>query len=156
TGGTASANFPVTSAFRAFTGTLEAFLTKLNTTASAIVFSRPVPTTSPSPLTGQSRDALPSAPSLALAIAKDASERLYLAGSGFGGGGPRTGAVVVGSARSGTPRGAVFFVGGAGAAFGSPTAVAAPANTVSLAAQTPWVAGLATAGVVQPTFGGGV
>ena len=156
TGGTASANFPVTSAFRAFTGTLEAFLTKLNTTASAVVFSRPVPTTSPSPLTGQSRDALPSAPSLALAIATDASERLYLAGSEFRGGAAQTDAVVIEFGPSGTSPSDEFFVGGAGDDFGFAIAVDGPGNNVFLAGQTTSVAGLATAGVVQPTFGGGV
>src|SRR5262249_57830236 len=46
--------------------------------------------------------------------------------------------------------------GGGGGALASATGVGGPANTVSLAAQPPRVAGLATAGVVQPTFGGGV
>src|SRR6266481_5269729 len=42
TGGTASVNFPATAGFPAFTGALLAFLTRLNPTASAVVFSRPV------------------------------------------------------------------------------------------------------------------
>ncbi len=154
TGGTASANFPVTSAFPAFTGALQAFLTKLNTTASAVVFSRPVPTTSP--LTGQSRDVLPSAPTLALGIAKDASERLYLAGSEFRGGAAQTDAFVIQFGPSGTSPTADFFVGGAGDDFGFALAVDRPGNNVFLTGQTTSAAGLATAGVVQTTSGGGV
>ena len=154
TGGTASANFPVTSAFPAFTGALQAFLTKLNATASAVVFSRPVPTTAP--LAGQSRDVLPSAPTLALGIAKDASERLYLAGSEFRGLAAQNDAFVIQFGPSGTSPTAEFFVGGPGDDFGFGLAVDGPGNNVFLAGQTTSVTGLTTAGVVQPTFGGAV
>jgi len=154
TGGTASANFPVTSAFPAFTGALQAFLAKLNTTASAVVFSRPVPTSSP--LTGQSRDVLPAAPTLAMGIAKDASDRLYLAGSEFRGGAAQTDAFVIQFGPSGTSPTAEFFVGGPGDDFGLALAVDGPGNNVFLAGQTTSATGLTTAGVVQSTFGGGV
>src|SRR6266850_1004063 len=144
----------VTSAFPAFTGALQAFLTKLNTTASAVVFSRPVPTSSP--LTGQSRDVLPAAPTLAMGIAKDASDRLYLAGSEFRGSAAQTDAFVIQFGPSGTSPTAEFFVGGPGDDFGLALAVDGPGNNVFLAGQTTSATGLTTAGVVQSTFGGGV
>ena len=154
TGGTASVNFPVTAGFASFTGALQAFLTKLNPAASAVTFSRPVPTSTP--LTGQSRDALPAVPSLALGIAQDGSGRLYVAGSEIRGGAPQTDAFVIEFSPAGTSPTAEFFVGGTGDDFGFALAVDALGNNVFLAGQTTSATGFATAGVLQPTLGGGV
>ena len=154
TGGTASANFPSTAGFPPFIAALQAFLTKLDPAASSVLFSRPVPTsTTP---TGQTRDALPTVPSLALGISQDTGGRLYLAGSEFRGGAAQTDAFVIQFSPAGTSPTAEFFVGGTGDDFGLALVVDAPGNNVFLTGQTSSVAGLATAGVVQPTFGGGV
>jgi hypothetical protein len=154
TGGTASANFPITAGFAPFTGALQAFLTKLDPAASTVMFSRSVPTSTP--ITGQSRDALPAVPSLALGISQDSGGRLYLAGSEFRGGAPQTDAFVIQFSPAGTSPTAEFFVGGPGDDFGLALAVDAPGNNVFLTGQTTSVTGLATAGVVQPAFAGAV
>ncbi|HEY7539611.1 MAG TPA: CFI-box-CTERM domain-containing protein [Methylomirabilota bacterium] len=154
TGGTASANFPSTAGFPPFTGALQAFLTKLDPAASSVLFSRSVPTsTTP---TGQARDALPTVPSLALGISQDTGGRLYLAGSEFRGGAAQTDAFVIQFSPAGTSPTAEFFVGGTGDDFGLALVVDALGNNAFLTGQTSSAAGLATAGVAQPTFGGGV
>jgi beta-propeller repeat-containing protein len=154
TGGTASANFPITAGFAPFTGALQAFLTKLDPAASAVMFSRSVPTSTS--IAGQSRDALPAAPSLALGISQDSGGRLYLAGSEVRGGVPQTDAFVIQFSPAGTSSTAEFFVGGLGDDFGLALAVDSPGNNVFLTGQTTSSSGLATAGVVQPAFAGAV
>ena len=141
TGATSSANFPVSASFVPFTGALQAFLTKLNPTASALMFSRSVPTTAPL--------------AAGLGIGQDASGRLYVAGSEIRGGAPQTDAFVIEFSPAGTSPTAEFFVGGAGddVAFGI---VVDPGGTVYLVGQTNSVAGLSTAGAFQTSIGGGV
>ena len=141
TGATASANFPVSASFAPFTGAVQAFLTKLNATGSALMFSRSVPTTAPL--------------AAGLGIGQDASGRLYVAGSEIRGGAPQTDAFVIEFSPAGTSPTAEFFVGGAGddVAFGI---VVDPGGTVYLVGQTNSVAGLSTAGAFQASFGGGV
>ena len=153
TGGSASANFPVTAGFSAFTGALQAFLTKLDPAASAVMFSRSVPTGT---LTGQSRDVLPSAPGIALGVALDDEAHVYLVGSEVRAGAPQTDAFVIQFSSAGTSPTAQTFVGGSGDDFGFALAVDAGGGDVFLAGQTTSPAGLATAGVVQPTLGGSV
>ena len=155
TGSTASANFPVTAGFLPFTGALQAFLTKLNVAGSAVTFSRSVPTSAA--LTGQSRDVLPTAPTMALGIARDNNGRLYVAGSEIRGGAiPQVDGFVIEFGPSGTSPTAEFFVGGAGDDFVFALTVDGVGASVYLVGQTTSATGLATAGAVQSTLGGGV
>jgi hypothetical protein len=154
TGGTASANFPITAGFPAFTGALQAFLTKLDPTASAVMFSRSVPTGAI--LTGQTRDVLPSAPSLALGLARDNGGHLYIVGSEVRAGGPQTDAFVIQFGPTGTSPTAQVFVGGTGDDFGFAIAVDAGGNNAFVTGQTTSATGIATAGVVQPALAGGI
>jgi hypothetical protein len=154
TGGTASANFPITAGFPAFTGALQAFLTKLDPVASVVMFSRAVP--SGANLTGQTRDVLPSAPSLALGLARDFGGHLYVVGSEVRAGAPQTDAFVIQLGPSGTSSTAQVFVGGTGDDFGFAIAVDAGGNNAFVAGQTTSATGLATAGVVQPSLAGGI
>jgi len=154
TGDTASANFPFTAGFPLFTGALQAFLTKLNPAASALLFSRPVPTGAS--LTGQTRDVLPSAPSLALGLARDSAARLYVVGSEVRAGGPQTDAFVIQFGPSGTSPSAQIFIGGTGDDFGLAIAVDPGGSDAFVAGQTTSATGIATAGVVQPALAGGV
>jgi Beta-propeller repeat len=75
TGATSSVNFPATGAFM-FSGTTQAFLTKLNPAGSGLVLSRPVPTGS---LDTTVRD--PAGPSISVGIARDVVGNIYIAGS---------------------------------------------------------------------------
>jgi hypothetical protein len=153
TGGTSSANFPFSAGFPLFTGALQAFLTKLNPAASAVMFSRPVPTGAS--VTGQTRDALPSAPSLALGLARDRDARLYVVGSEVRA--PvQTDAFVIQFSSAGTSPTTQFFVGGTGDDFGLAIAVDAGGSDVFVAGQTTSTSAIATAGVIQPTLAGGV
>jgi Beta-propeller repeat len=145
TGGSASTDFPVTVGFGSLTGTLQAFLTRLNPAATAIVLSRPVPTSAPLP-----------GPSMALGIAQDFFGRIYLAGSEIRGGAPQTDAFVMQLGAGGGSPTVEFFVGGTGDDFGFALAVDTAGNNVFLAGQTDSATGLATGGVVQPTLAGGV
>ncbi|HZO44083.1 MAG TPA: CFI-box-CTERM domain-containing protein [Methylomirabilota bacterium] len=154
TGGTSSANFPFSAGFPLFTGALQAFLTKLNPAASAVMFSRPVPTGAT--VTGQTRDVLPSAPSLALGLARDNGGNLYIVGSEVRAGGPQTDAFVIQFGPSGTSPSAQIFIGGTGDDFGLAIAVDPGGSDAFVAGQTTSASGIATAGVVQPTLGGGV
>ncbi|HKQ66536.1 MAG TPA: CFI-box-CTERM domain-containing protein [Methylomirabilota bacterium] len=154
TGGTSSANFPFSAGFPLFTGALQAFLTKLNPAATAVLFSRPVPTGTT--VTGQTRDVLPSAPSLALGLARDTAARLYVVGSEVRAGGPQTDAFVIQFGPSGTSPSAQIFVGGTGDDFGLAIAVDPGGSDAFVAGQTTSTTGIATAGVIQPTLGGGV
>jgi hypothetical protein len=154
TGGTSSANFPFSAGFPLFTGALQAFLTKLNPAASAVMFSRPVPTGAT--VTGQTRDGLPSAPSLALGLARDNGGNLYIVGSEVRAGGPQTDAFVIQFGPSGTSPSAQIFIGGTGDDFGLAIAVDPGGSDAFVAGQTTSASGIATAGVVQPTLGGGV
>ena len=154
TGDTASANFPFTAGFPLFTGALQAFLTKLNPAATALMFSRPVPTGAS--LTGQTRDVLPSAPSLALGLGRDTAARLYVVGSEVRAGGPQTDAFIIQFGPSGASPSAQVFVGGTGDDFGLAIAVDPAGSDVFVAGQTTSATGIATPGVVQPALAGGV
>ena len=151
TGGSASADFPVTTGFAAFTGALQAFVAELNPTATTLVFSRSVPTSAQ--LTGQLRDALPATPGIGLGIGRDGTGHLYVAGSEIRGGAPQTDAFVIQFSAAGTAPSAEFFVGGPGDDFALALAVD-DAGNVFLAGQTTSTTGLATANTLQPTFAG--
>jgi len=138
-----------------FTEALQAFLTKLNVGSSAVAFSRSVPTTAA--LTGQSRDVLPTAPTMALGIARDNDGRLYVAGSEIRGGAiPQVDGFVIEFGPSGTSPTAAFFVGGPGDDFVFALTVDGVGESVFLVGQTTSITGLATAGAVQSTPGGSV
>jgi hypothetical protein len=142
TGATASANFPVSASFPPFTGALRAFLTKLDSSAARLTFSRPVPTTAPL--------------AAGLAIGQDAAGRLYVAGSEVRGGAPQTDAFVIEFTGGGTSPTAEVFVGGSGDDLAFGVAVDPGGGNVYLAGQTTSAAGFSTPGAFQPVFGGGV
>lgn len=145
TGGSASTDFPLTVGYGSFTGTLQAFLTRLDPAGTAVVISRPVPTSAPLP-----------GPSMALGIAQDFFGRIYLAGSEIRGGAPQTDAFVMQLGAGGGSPTVEFFVGGTGDDFGFALAVDTTGNNAFLVGQTDSATGLATGGVLQPTLAGGV
>ena len=145
TGGSASTDFPLTVGYGTFTGALQVFLTRLNPAGTALVISRPVPTSAPLP-----------GPSMALGIAQDFFGRIYLAGSEIRGAAPQTDAFVMQLGAGGGSPAVEFFVGGTGDDFGFALAVDTAGNHVFLAGQTDSATGLATGGVFQPTLAGGV
>jgi hypothetical protein len=145
TGGSASTDFPLTVGFGSFTGMLQAFLTRLNPDGTAVVISRPVPTSAPLP-----------APGMALGIAQDFFDRIYLAGSELRGGAPQADAFVIQLGAGGGSPPAEFFVGGTGDDFAFALAVDTTGNNVFLAGQTNSATGLAVGSVLQPTLAGGV
>ena len=145
TGGSASTDFPLTVGYGPFTGTLQVFLTRLNPAGTAVVISRPVPTSAPLP-----------GPSMALGIAQDFFGRIYLAGSEIRGGATQTDAFVMQLGAGGGSPPVEVFVGGTGNDFGFALAVDTTGNNAFLAGQTNSATGLATGGVLQPTLAGGV
>ena len=145
TGGSASTDFPLTVGFGSFTGMLQAFLTRLNPDGTAVVISRPVPTSAPLP-----------APSMALGIAQDFSTASTSRGSEIRGGAPQTDAFVIQLGAGGGSPPAEFFVGGTGDDFAFALAVDTAGNNVFLAGQTNSATGLAVGSVLQPTLAGGV
>jgi len=142
TGATASTNFPVSASSPAFTGALQAFLTKLDPTATSLLFSRPVPTTSPL--------------AAGLGIGQDNAGRLYVGGSEVRGGAAQTDAFIIEFSPAGTSPTNEVFVGGSGDDLAFGIAVDPRGGNVYLAGQTTSAAGFSTRGAFQPVFGGGV
>jgi hypothetical protein len=155
TGGTSSvgappAGFPVTAGFASFAGGTQAFLTKLDPTATAIVLSRSVPTGTLSTI---SRDPALAPPSIATSIGRDGAGNIYVSGSESRGV-LLTDAFVISFDSTFASPSPEFFVGGSGDDFGLALAVDA-AGTVFLAGSTTSADFPITPGVVQITLGGG-
>ena len=156
TGGTSSggappAGFPVTVGFANFTGATQAFLTKLNATATVIALSRPVPTGT---LNSVLRDPDLALPSVSTSIGLDAVGNVYLSGSETRAAPRLTDAFIIVFDPAFTSPSAEFFVGGTGDDFGLALAVDAAGN-VFLAGETTSGDFPFTPGVVQATLGGG-
>src|SRR5437867_1079347 len=156
TGGTSSggappAGFPVTVGFANFTGATQAFLTKLNATATVIALSRPVPTGT---LSSVLRDPDLALPSVSTSIGLDAVGNVYLSGSETRAAPRLTDAFIIVFDPAFTSPSAEFFVGGTGDDFGLALAVDAAGN-VFLAGETTSGDFPFTPGAVQAALGGG-
>src|SRR2546428_4129199 len=158
TGGTSSggappAGFPVTVGFANFTGggATQAFLTKLNATATVIALSRPVPTGT---LNSVLRDPDLALPSVSTSIGLDAVGNVYLSGSETRAAPRLTDAFIIVFDPAFTSPSAEFFVGGTGDDFALALAVDAAGN-VFLAGETTSADFPSTPGVVQTVLGGG-
>src|SRR2546425_1839517 len=137
TGGTSSggappAGFPVTVGFANFTGATQAFLTKLNATATVIALSRSVPTGT---LSSVLRDPDLAPPSVSTSIGLDAMGNVYVSGSETRAAPRLTDAFIIVFDPAFTSPSAEFFVGGTGDDFGLALAVDAAGN-VFLAGET--------------------
>ena len=156
TGGTSSggappAGFPVTVGFANFTGATQAFLTKLNATATVIALSRPVPTGT---LNSVLRDPDLALPSVSTSIGLDAVGNVYVSGSETRAAPRLTDAFIIVLDPAFTSPSAEFFVGGTGDDFGLALAVDAAGN-VFLAGETTSGDFPFTPGAVQAALGGG-
>src|SRR2546428_8825402 len=156
TGGTSSggappAGFPVTVGFANFTGATQAFLTKLNATATVIALSRSVPTGT---LSSVLRDPDLALPSVSTSIGLDAVGNVYLSGSETRAAPRLTDAFIIVFDPAFISPSAEFFVGGTGDDFGLALAVDAAGN-VFLAGETTSADFPFTPGVVQAALGGG-
>ncbi|MDQ3920287.1 MAG: SBBP repeat-containing protein, partial [Acidobacteriota bacterium] len=151
TGWTSSTDFPTQNPTQAFNGAVDAFVTKLNPSGSSLLFSTPI---------GGTVNAL----GRAIALAPDGS--IYVAGNTNESDFPTVNAAQPGSGGGSdgfllrlNPSGAAYavgfstYIGGAGneQALG----VATDANSNAYVAGRTNSGGLSTAGVVQPTRGGG-
>jgi len=150
-GGASPAGFPVTVGFANFTGATQAFLTKLNATATVIALSRPVPTGT---LSSVLRDPDLALPSVSTSIGLDAVGNVYLSGSETRAAPRLTDAFIIVFDPAFTSPSAEFFVGGTGDDFGLALAVDAAGN-VFLAGETTSGDFPFTPGAVQAALGGG-
>jgi len=150
-GGASPAGFPVTVGFANFTGATQAFLTKLNATATVIALSRPVPTGT---LNSVLRDPDLALPSVSTSIGLDAVGNVYVSGSETRAAPRLTDAFIIVFDPAFTSPSAEFFVGGTGDDFGLALAVDAAGN-VFLAGETTSGDFPFTPGAVQAALGGG-